>query len=248
MSWVVKVRRGEEPRWGSPKRLARAMLVVRIPVTPLTRPPFRLLYASHVALREGGLWAWRFLWCEPLFRSQCQSVGDGFQMEQLPYLTGHGRIIIGRGVRLSGKSSIGFSNRLHAEPTLAIGDGTFIGHGCSFAAADSVAIGRHCLLAAGVRVADFDGHPVDAERRRAGEPTPPGGIRAVVIGDDVWIGARAIILKGVTIGDRSIVGAGAVVAKDVPPDVVVAGNPTRVVKHLAGPAATAFRPGVDDGH
>jgi len=88
------------------------------------------------------------------------------------------------------------------------------------------------LLATGVRVFDFDGHPLDAERRRRYEPTPAEGIRPVIIGDDVWIGTGAIILKGVTIGDRAIVGAGAVVAKDVPADVVVAGNPARLVKHL----------------
>ncbi len=63
-------------------------------------------------------------------------------------------------------------------------------------------------------------------------------IDAVHIGDDVWIGQGAIVLKGVTIGHRSVVGAGAVVTKDVPADVVVAGNPARIVKHLA--PATCF--------
>jgi maltose O-acetyltransferase len=60
-----------------------------------------------------------------------------------------------------------------------------------------------------------------------------------VIEDDVWIGANAIILKGVTIGARSIVGAGAVVSRDVPPDCVVAGNPARVVKELLLKASAA---------
>jgi maltose O-acetyltransferase len=53
-----------------------------------------------------------------------------------------------------------------------------------------------------------------------------------VIGDDVWVGNGAMILKGVTIGDRAVVAARAVVTKDVPPDTVVAGNPARVVKTL----------------
>ena len=51
-------------------------------------------------------------------------------------------------------------------------------------------------------------------------------------GDDCFIGARAIIMKGVTIGDRSIVGAGSVVVRNIPADVVVAGNPARDVKQL----------------
>jgi acetyltransferase-like isoleucine patch superfamily enzyme len=156
-------------------------------------------------------------------------------MELLPYLSGRGRIVIGNAVRLSGKPSIAFSNRLNAQPQFQIGDGTFIGHGCHFGIAESIQIGRNCLLAGGVSVRDLDGHPVDAERRRAGEPTPPAGVRPVVIEDDVWIGATAIILKGVTIGARSIVGAGAVVSRYVPPDCVVAGNPARIVKGLVMP-------------
>ena len=54
--------------------------------------------------------------------------------------------------------------------------------------------------------------------------------RKVTIGDDVWIGARAIILPGVTIGQGSIVAAGSVVTKDVEPFSVVGGNPARVIK------------------
>jgi acetyltransferase-like isoleucine patch superfamily enzyme len=233
MSIAVKIRRGEGPVWGLLRRVARKVLHFHVPVFPLTRPLFRLLYGMHVSVREGLLWARRFFWYEPLFRSQCVSVGEAFQMEQLPYLTGSGRVIIGDRVQLSGKPSIGFSNRAHRCPEFAIGDDTFIGHDCSFGVAGSVRIGKHCLLATRVRVSDFDGHPLDAGRRRAKEPTPPEGIRPVVIGDDVWVGAGAVILKGVTIGDRSIVGAGAVVTRDVPPDVVVAGNPAGVVKKLA---------------
>jgi acetyltransferase-like isoleucine patch superfamily enzyme len=236
MSVGLKIRRGEGPVWAQAKWLARRILHCHLPVSSLSRPVFRLLYAVHVGAREGLIWARRFFWYEPLFRSQCVSVGERFQMEELPYLAGQGEIVIGERVRLSGKPSIGFSNRLRTRPSLVIGDGTFIGHQCSFHVAAAVRIGKDCLLAAGVKVYDFDGHPLDAARRRAGEPTPSEGVRPVVIGDDVWIGTGAIVLKGVTIGDRSVVGAGAVVSRDVPTDVVVAGNPARVVKELKGRA------------
>jgi acetyltransferase-like isoleucine patch superfamily enzyme len=215
--------------------IARRLLSAHLPVGAVARPVWGLLYQLHVVGREGLLWAQRFFWNEPLFRGQCAEVGSGFRMELLPYLSGRGRIVIGNAVRLSGKPSIAISNRLNAQPQFQIGDGTFIGHGCHFGIAESIQIGRNCLLAGGVSVRDLDGHPVDAERRRAGEPTPPAGVRPVVIEDDVWIGATAIILKGVTIGARSIVGAGAVVSRDVPPDCVVAGNPARVVKELITP-------------
>jgi acetyltransferase-like isoleucine patch superfamily enzyme len=86
-----------------------------------------------------------------------------------------------------------------------------------------------------VSVGDYDGHPIDPVLRRFSS-APPEEIRPVMIGDDVWIGRHATILKGVTIGDRSIVGAGAVVTRSVPPDVVVAGNPARVVRSLREPS------------
>jgi acetyltransferase-like isoleucine patch superfamily enzyme len=233
LSLVQKLRRGEGPFWGGLKRGAKAILSFHLPVNAATRPVFRFLYGVHVTIREGWIWFRRFFWNEPLFRGQCESVGAGFQMEELPYLNGRGRIVIGDQVRLSGKSSITFGRSGGTTPELIVGDGTFIGHLCGFNIGRSVRIGRHCLLAGGVTVFDMDGHPLDADDRRAGLPTPPSTIAPVVIGDDVWIGAGAVILKRVAIGDRAIVAARSVVTSDVPPDVVVAGNPARVVKELA---------------
>lgn len=225
----TNIRRGHGPLWGGLKSIARFLLACHLPVVAPTKPFFASLYNIHVLGREGVAWGARFFWYEPLFRSRCVAVGSGFRMEQLPYITGRGRITIGHCVRLSGKSSIGFSNKAGLNPSISIGDGSFVGHDCAFGIASSIIIGQHCLLAGGVRVRDFDGHAMDAAHRREGRPTPPEGIKPVVIGDDVWIGADVVILKGVTIGDRAVVGAGAVVTRDVPPDTVVAGNPARAV-------------------
>lgn len=234
--WMNKLRRGEGPVWGRLKRAARAALGFHLPVNGLTRPAFRALYRLHVGVREGWAWAARFFWYEPLFRSQCEAVGTGLWMEVLPYISGSGRIVLGAGVRLSGKSGIGFGRPGPDRPELVIGDGTFVGHGCGFRIGRSIRIGRHCLLAGGVEVWDLDGHPLDAARRRAGESSPPEQIAPVRIGDDVWIGTGALILKGVTIGDRAVVAARAVVTRDVPADVVVAGSPAKVIRTLAPPA------------
>ncbi len=232
MSLAVKIRRGDGRHWKAAKGLARAALSVHVPVPAVSRPLFEALHGLNRAGGEALRWAIRFAWHEPLFRGLCAEVGPGFRMETLPYITGKGRIVVGRDVRLSGKSEFGFGHRLVDEPELVLGDGTFVGHDCRFSVARSIRIGRHCLLAGGVRIFDFDGHPTDARSRRLGMPTPPENARPVIVGDDVWVGAGAMILKGVTIGDRSIVGAGAVVTRDVPPDVIVAGNPARTVKTL----------------
>jgi acetyltransferase-like isoleucine patch superfamily enzyme len=233
MSLVQNLRRGQGPVWSRLKRTVRGMLAFHLPVNAATRPVWRGLYASHVAVREGWIWARRFFWNEPLFRSQCASVGGGFWMEELPYLQGQGDIEIGRNVRFSGKPHIAFNNQHIASPRLSIGDNSFLGHLCDLRIAQSITIGQHCLIAGGVTIADFDGHPLDPALRRRGVTSLPADIHPVIIGDDVWIGRGAMVLKGVRIGDRAIVGAQAVVSRDVPADCVVAGNPARPVRDLS---------------
>jgi acetyltransferase-like isoleucine patch superfamily enzyme len=246
MSLITKVRRGKGPFWGGLKRLAKAVLTMHMPTGGPLKPFWRAMYSLHVFIRESWIWFRRFFWNEPLFRSYCESVGVRFEMEELPYIQGCGRIVIGDCVCLSGKSDFSFNNRHSDAPLLSIGDGTFVGHQCSLIVGKSIHIGRHCLLAAGVSISDYDGHPLDAEARRRGETSPASEIRPVIIGDDVWIGGGAAVLKGVTIGDRAIVGACSVVTKDVPPDTVVAGNPARVVKNLvAAELSELARCGVD---
>lgn len=90
-----------------------------------------------------------------------------------------------------------------------------------------VTIGNNVFIApnAGIYTA---GHPLETLPRREGlEYAYP-----VTIGNDVWIGAQACILPGVTIGDRSVIGAGSVVTKDIPSDVLAAGNPCRIIRRL----------------
>jgi acetyltransferase-like isoleucine patch superfamily enzyme len=235
MSVISRLKRGEGPVWSRLKRAARAVLAFHLPVNGLTRPLWRGLYGLHVFIRESWIWARRFFWNEPLFRSQCASVGSGLWMEELPYLQGQGRIVLGQGVRLSGKPHFAFCNRHYDAPELLIGDGTFVGHLCDFRIARSIRIGEHCLIAGGVTIADYDGHPVDAGSRRDGATSPLAEVRPVEIGDDVWIGHGAVILKGVNIGDRAVIGAHAIVTRDVPSDCIMAGNPARPVRDLRAP-------------
>lgn len=103
--------------------------------------------------------------------------------------------------------------------------------------ADSISIGRRVTISYSVTIADSDFHPVDPEQRRldaiASAPLgdrsarPPIRTRPVTIGDDVWVGIGAIILKGATIGAGARVGPGAVVTGNVPAGVNVIGNPAR---------------------
>ncbi len=90
-----------------------------------------------------------------------------------------------------------------------------------------VTIGSRVLFGPAVQVYAAT-HPVEAEARATGLECG----KPVTIGSDVWIGGGAILCPGVTIADRSVVAAGAVVPRDVPADVVVGGNPARVLRAL----------------
>ena len=228
----IKIRRGEGPFWSRIKRAAKMALHFSVPVCAVSRPFFGGLYHLHVVARTVLLTLLRVFWYEPIFKSQCRSVGAGFVMEKLAYLEGVGIIDIGANVTLSGKSNIGFCNRVLDRPVFSIGDGTFVGHNCSFSVAQSVKIGCNCLVAADVIIRDYDGHPIDPVARRNNQSISAESVHAVVIGNDVWIGQRAVVLKGTSVGDRSIIAGCAVVTKDVPPDSIVAGNPARIVRSL----------------
>ena len=108
-----------------------------------------------------------------------------------------------------------FGNNVYANFNLTLVDDTDIYVG------DSVLFGPNVVYAVA-------GHPVDPElRRKVAQFNLP-----VHIGNNVWIGAGAIILPGITIGDNSVIGAGSVVTKDVPANVVAVGNPCRVLREI----------------
>lgn len=207
-----------------------------LPVPALMLPLIRRLYQAGVYAGEAVSLFYKWLVLLPVMRAICAEVGPGLRIERMPYIRGNGEIRIGRQVYLSGKIGIGLSGRSPTVvPTLVIGDETFVGHECSFNLRHGIYIGRQCLLAGGIIIQDNDGHPIDAAARRAGEPAPESTVAIVTIADGVWVGRRAMILKGVTVGENAIVGACSVVLHDVPANTIVAGNPARVIRTLELP-------------
>ena len=114
---------------------------------------------------------------------------------------------------------------------LEIGDNVGVS-GATIVCRDSIKIGNHVLMGGGAMIMDNE---IDVSTRLMNTDSTGGLSQAltspVVIGNDVFIGARAIILKGVTVGDAAIIGAGAVVTCDVPAGSVVGGNPARILKN-----------------
>lgn len=97
-------------------------------------------------------------------------------------------------------------------------------------ARERVEIGSYCLFGPGVVILDNDSHPVvlDPIARRGAPSSAP-----VILGDNVWVGMRSLIMKGVTIGDNSIIAAQSVVTKDVPSNTVVGGSPAKFIRIIS---------------
>ena len=111
--------------------------------------------------------------------------------------------------------------------SIIIGDNVGVS-GVSINCRCSIEIGDNVMIGGGVGIWDNDFHPLNAEVRRT-DPVAQVKSKAIIIEEDVFIGARAIILKGVTIGKRSVIGAGAVVTKSVPADSIAVGNPAAIL-------------------
>ncbi len=110
---------------------------------------------------------------------------------------------------------------------IALGDNFYANFGCVILDCNRVAIGRDVKFGPGVHIYAAT-HPADPVLRASGREL---GL-PVTIGDGVWVGGGSIILPGVTIGEGSTIGAGSVVAKSIPPRVVAAGVPCRVIRAL----------------
>jgi len=118
--------------------------------------------------------------------------------------------------------------KLVGEPaTVTIGAHTFVGRGVEIDVSGSVRLGSHVLVAPSVFMTDH------AHEIAAGQLIDSQGCTQapIVVEDDVWLGARCVILPGVRVGRGAVVGAGAVVTRDVPDGAVVAGVPARILRH-----------------
>jgi carbonic anhydrase/acetyltransferase-like protein (isoleucine patch superfamily) len=119
-------------------------------------------------------------------------------------------VVIGRGARISAGQNA----------QLTVGASTYISEGTRVYASNCIHIGSRCAISWGVTIIDDDGHGIGL---------PPYSA-PITIGDDVWIGCNATILKGVTIGSGSVVAAGAIVTRSCPPHSLIGGVPARILR------------------
>jgi acetyltransferase-like isoleucine patch superfamily enzyme len=173
---------------------------------------------------------WRYLWRRFLTPAGRRWASDG------PFFLGRGlelkieprgQIRFGRFVWIGDGTKI----RCH-EGRVEIGAKTVMGQECTISAYQHVRIGEQCVIADRAMFIDFDHGVVEVER-----PIRLQGIykRDVEVGNNVWIGYGACILRGVSVGDNSVIGTNAVVAKDVPANAIVGGVPARIIRMREAP-------------
>jgi acetyltransferase-like isoleucine patch superfamily enzyme len=182
----------------------------------LSWPVTRILFAL-----AGVPWGrgWKF-YGVPILQKHRRStmiIGDHLELRSIPHSNALGpfhpvilstrrpgaRLVIGRGFGMTGGT-------ICAEENITIGDQVWVGGNCT--------------------ITDTDFHPLKLEDRLS---RPLDGATApIVIEDGVFIGMQSLILKGVTLGARSVIGAGSVVTRSIPPGVMAAGNPARVIRPL----------------
>lgn len=172
-------------------------------------------------------------------RAQGVELGKGVRFYGMPVvgMAKGSRICIGDRVVLCSDSrftALGVNHHvvlrtLHPGAEILIGNDCGISGG-SICAAVRVELGNECLLGANVTIADTDFHAIKPDGRRFNKNSQAIGAASVKIEDNVFIGTGAVVLKGVCVGRNSVIGAGSIATKDIPSDVIVAGNPAKILK------------------
>lgn len=137
-----------------------------------------------------------------------------------------GRLTVGEGTLLEP----GCWLTLSPEARIEIGRGCFLNRGTMLAALERIEIGDHVMLANNCFVGDADHRHDDPELPVTWQGFVPRG--PVQIGANVWLGVNCVVTGGVEIGERAVIGANSVITRDVPPRVVAAGAPARVIREV----------------
>lgn len=171
---------------------------------------------------NAGMAALRARW---YFR-HADSLGPRVRLWGRPYVYSAGDIYIEDRVQLV---STVVPLEIHAGPdgTLEIGERTYINYGCSISASKHIKIGANCSIGTYCMLMDNDFHHIDPERRNERPESKP-----IILEDNVWLGGRVIVLRGVTIGKDSVIAAGSVVSKDIPSGVIAGGVPAKVIRPI----------------
>jgi acetyltransferase-like isoleucine patch superfamily enzyme len=226
-------------RWAKSGRSPAAVLVYSaarrlrgwsMPVIPGVH---RVLYAVHKAATGTVSTLSRVVWYTPLFKSRLEGDAPGlFLYGGLPLILGRVQISMGRGCRVSGQTTIAGRAAGDLTPRLVVGSNVDIGWQTTVAVGRTVRLGDNVRIAGRAFLAGYPGHPLDPEDRAAGLPDTEDQVGDIVLEDGVWLATGVTVSAGVRIGRGAVVAAGSVVTSDIPPGVLAAGVPARVIRPL----------------
>jgi acetyltransferase-like isoleucine patch superfamily enzyme len=193
-------------------------------------------------MRAHGMLTPKYVWLIALLlrRRYLSTYGRRLKLDGLAFIPRGVVLQIGpRGqIELGRWSWLGHGTKIRChEGVVSIGAKTVLGQECTISAYQHVSIGRECVIADRVMLIDFDHGTVEVDR-----PIRLQGIykRDVRVGNNVWIGYGACILRGVTVGDNAVIGTNSVVTNDVPANAVVGGVPARVLRMRDEPREMRF--------
>jgi maltose O-acetyltransferase len=154
-------------------------------------------------------------------------VGERVRVWGRPVIRNAGSIRIGERAYLLSET-VPIQLKTERGGRLEIGPRTGINYGCSISATQLISIGPDCTIGMDVLMMDSDYHQIEPSLRRNRPASAP-----IVLEENVWLGARVIVLSGVRIGAHSVIGAGSVVTRDIPARSLAAGQPARVIRSIA---------------
>ncbi len=154
--------------------------------------------------------------------------GPNFRCSRKLLIKGPGKVVFGSNVNAWTHAERNVIITYSSDVTIRIGSYVRL-NGVGLQAKEGITIGDYCIIGSALLV-DTDFHSVEIDR--AINPLAKVHSKAITVGNNVWLAGQSVVLKGITIGNNSVVGFRAVVTQNVPPDVVVAGNPARIVRHL----------------
>jgi len=220
---ALKIRRRETPFYDKLYIFLKSAQTIEMPVIPLL---YKFLYAQRQAGKLGWHWLSQNLYYIPMFKTRCQSFGKNLKViGGIPLIYGNIKIIFGDNCSLHGTTTLSGAKVFDA-PTLRVGNHSYLGYALSISVGCDVTIGNDVMISNNVTIFSYDGHSTNPAERHAVAPRESS--KPIILEDNVWIGAKCSIMKGVVIGKNSVVASGSVVTQKVPPNSLVIGNPARV--------------------
>lgn len=222
-TFIEKIKRRETPFYDRLYLILKSAMVVDIPVF---RPLGKFLYLERAIRLTCWQWVVQNLYYIPLFKSQCQTYGRNLRIYcGIPQIWGDVRLHIGDNCVMHGTTTL-VGAKVFDAPTLRIGNNVYLGSSLTISVGADITIGNDVLIGDGINIFSYESHPANPKDRH-GTPTKENG-KPVVIEDNVQIGSKTTIMKGVTIGKNSVIANSSFIIKKVPPDSLVMGNPARV--------------------